>query len=59
MTQDYYLEWRIDVVADSPEEAAWKALQIQRDPESTATFFHVATDDGFVCVNAVETDDNV
>lgn len=49
--RDYYVEWRIDIIADSPEEAAWQALQIQRDPESTATVFHVATDDGFVEVD--------
>jgi hypothetical protein len=38
----YYIEWRIDVPATSPEEAAIKAREIQRDPESTATVFHVA-----------------
>lgn len=32
----------IDIDADSPREAAEIALEIQRDPESTATVFHVA-----------------
>jgi hypothetical protein len=33
--------WDIDLDADSPEEAAKQALEIQRDPESTATYFTV------------------
>lgn len=40
--REYYVEWRIDILADTPEEAALKALQIQRDPESSATYFHVS-----------------
>ncbi len=43
---DYYLEWRIELEADSPEDAARKALAIQRDPESIATVFHVIADNG-------------
>jgi len=39
---DYVVTWVIDVDADSPEEAARKALDIQRDPESTANCFDVA-----------------
>lgn len=37
----YLVTWEIDIEADSDEEAAAKALEIQRDPESTATFFWV------------------
>ena len=37
----YLVTWEIDIEADSDEEAAAKALEIQRDPESTATFFRV------------------
>jgi hypothetical protein len=43
---EYYLEWRIEIEAESPEEAARKALKIQRDPESIATMFHVIADNG-------------
>ena len=49
--RQYYVEWRIDVWASSPEEAARKALDLQRHPGSLATVFHVATDDGFVVVD--------
>lgn len=37
----YLVVWKIDIDADSPEEAARRALQIQRRPDSTATWFHV------------------
>jgi hypothetical protein len=37
----YHIIWEIDVQADSPEEAAYKALAMQRNPESTATVFDV------------------
>lgn len=37
----YRVKWEIDVEADTPEEAARKALAIQRNPESIATVFDV------------------
>lgn len=37
----YYIEWRIELDADSPREAAELALAMQRDPDSTAVVFHV------------------
>jgi hypothetical protein len=37
----YRVKWEIDLEADSPREAAEKALAIQRDPESIATVFWV------------------
>jgi hypothetical protein len=37
----YLTRWEIDVYADSPEDAARCALEIQRDPTSTATVFEV------------------
>ena len=43
---EYYIEWRIELEADSPEEAARAALKIQRDPESIATVFHVIAEGG-------------
>lgn len=36
---DYLVEWKIDIEADTPEEAAELARQIQCDPESVAVFF--------------------
>ncbi|WP_053649608.1 MULTISPECIES: hypothetical protein [unclassified Streptomyces] len=40
----YRVTWEIDIDADDPEEAARKALGIQRDPDSTATVFGVHGD---------------
>lgn len=37
----YRVLWMVDVEADSPENAASKALEIQRDPESRALSFEV------------------
>ncbi len=38
----YTVTWDIEIDADSPEEAARLALEIQRDPASEATMFAVA-----------------
>lgn len=43
---EYYIEWRIELDADNPTDAARKALAIQRDPESIATVFHIIDEDG-------------
>lgn len=37
----YRVTWEIDVEAESPLEAAERAREIQRDPDSTATVFGV------------------
>jgi hypothetical protein len=55
--QQYYVEWRIDVWASSPEEAARLAHEIQQDPDSLATTFHVATPDGFTVVDVAYGDE--
>ncbi len=41
--KSYLVRWEIDMEADSPEEAATKALIVQRDqdPENSATVFDV------------------
>ena len=36
---EYLIRWEINIDADSPEEAARIALEIQRDPASQATIF--------------------
>lgn len=41
MPQYYLVKWEIEVDAESPVEAAKKALAIQRDPDSMATVFEV------------------
>ena len=38
---EYIVRWEIDIDADSPREAAEKALEVVRDPASIATFFQV------------------
>ena len=44
----YRVKWEIDIEAESPEEAASRALIIQRDndPENAATVFDVSEMDG-------------
>lgn len=42
----YRVTWEIDIEAETPEEAARKALAIQRNPASTATVFNVTAEDG-------------
>ena len=41
----YLVTWKIDIEADTPEEAAQIALDIQRAPGSAATFFEVRDSD--------------
>ena len=38
---EYRVKWEIDVEAETPQDAAREALQIQRDTESVATVFEV------------------
>jgi len=38
---EYTINWTIEVYADSPQAAAEQALEIMRDPASTATVFEV------------------
>jgi len=42
---EYMVQWEIELSAKSPEDAAAKALKIQRDPDSTATVFDVTGED--------------
>jgi len=42
----YRVAWEIDIDAESFEDAARKALDIQRDPESIATCFVITDDHG-------------
>jgi len=43
---EYIVTWQISVDASSHKEAAEEAQRIQRDTESTATFFNVTKADG-------------
>ena len=43
----YNVNWEIDVYANTPKEAAEKALAIHRNPESIATVFNVFEDGHF------------
>ena len=40
------VHWTIDIVAQSPEEAARQALEIMCDPDSIATWFEVDDETG-------------
>ncbi|MBD3262030.1 MAG: hypothetical protein GF334_10270 [Candidatus Altiarchaeales archaeon] len=37
----YRVIWEIKINANTPEEAAWEALRIHRDPDSESLFFTV------------------
>ena len=52
----YRVTWVIDIEAESPKEAALQALRIQRNPESIATVFDVAGDEGD-CVITIDLDE--
>jgi hypothetical protein len=55
----FSVNWKIDIVAETPEEAAKQALEIHRDPNSTATVFDVYDDQGnCTCVDLLETEEN-
>jgi len=43
---EYLVTWDIEINADSPEEAARKALEIHRDPSSLATVFMIGDVEG-------------
>jgi hypothetical protein len=42
----YRITWEIDVEADTPQDAARKALRIQRKRDSIATVFDVTDEAG-------------
>lgn len=44
---NYTVEWKIEVEADNPLDAARQALEIQRDKNSIATCFEVFDNDGY------------
>jgi hypothetical protein len=48
----YRVSWEIDLDADSPREAAERALEIHRQPDSIATVFTVADETG----NSIQVD---
>lgn len=45
---EYHITWKIQVEAESFEEAARIALHIQRDPNSIATLFEVKDASGII-----------
>ena len=55
----YSVNWSIDIEAESPVEAARQALEIHRDPNSTATVFDVYDKDGnHTRIDLLETGEN-
>jgi hypothetical protein len=55
----YRVNWRIDIEAESPVEAARQALEIHRDLNSTATVFDVYDEEGnYTCVDLLEIEEN-
>jgi hypothetical protein len=54
---DYVVTWEIQISAKSAREAAELALQMQRDPNSTATVFQVFAEDADPLTTDMETID--
>jgi hypothetical protein len=55
----FSVNWRIDIEAESPVEAAGQALEIHRDPNSTATVFDVYDEQGnYTCADLLGTGEN-
>ncbi|MBA7484352.1 hypothetical protein ES707_19877 [subsurface metagenome] len=50
MLQEYHLKWEMDLVAESPEEAAKEGLATQRDLSSIASVFEVTDGAGNVTI---------
>lgn len=44
--QTYIVQWEIEIKADTPEEAACRALEIQCDVHSLASVFDVVNEEG-------------
>ena len=56
MLEEYRVRWVIEVTANSYEEAAKEALEIQRDPDSEAIAFDVRkfTEGGYKAIDLME-----
>ena len=55
----YRITWEIDIDADTPQEAAKQARNVQLDPESSATVFDVWSEDGQQFhIDLMENEDN-
>ena len=55
----YNVNWRIDIEAESPVEAAMQALEFHRDPNSTATVFDVCDEQGnYTSIDLLGTGEN-
>jgi hypothetical protein len=48
---EYLVTWEIEITADSPEDAAQQARDVQQDPDSMATVFGVTGDGQTVTVD--------
>lgn len=55
MEKHFRVSWEIDIWAETAEQAAEKALEIQRDPESTATVFECNDGETTYKVDLMET----
>lgn len=51
----YKVSWTIEVDADTPEQAAGLAREIQQDPVSTATVFNVTRKDRKGTLHVIDT----
>jgi hypothetical protein len=59
MQTNYLVIWEVEMEADTPRQAAQKALEVMRDPESIGTVFKVIAADGEHVVDLLEEEDCV
>lgn len=52
--KSYTVLWEIDIFAKTPKAAAKEALEMQRDPNSSATVFKVYNNDDEYIIDAEE-----
>lgn len=57
--QEYKVVWRIEIDANSKEEAAFKALVINRDSDSIAVVYEVTDEDGVTTVVDLDNPDTL
>lgn len=50
----FKVRWDVDILASTPREAALKALEMQRDPESTALVFDVGVESERIQIDLAE-----
>ncbi len=52
--KEYLVSWEIELMAESAEQAAQLALEVQRDTKSMATVFQVHSEDNTETIDLID-----